>query len=98
MNSDIKIAYSILNQYTPTNLKEKIYKEKMLEVLLGCNDCFDRTCRVGHFTASAMLLNKKRTQVLMMHHTKLNKWFQLGGHCDGDTDFLNVSIKDPLYP
>jgi 8-oxo-dGTP pyrophosphatase MutT (NUDIX family) len=29
-----------------------------------------------------------------MHHTKLNKWFQLGGHCDGDGNILNVALKE----
>ena len=32
--------------------------------------------------------------VLLMHHTKLDKWFQLGGHCDGDPDVINVAIKE----
>jgi 8-oxo-dGTP pyrophosphatase MutT (NUDIX family) len=29
-----------------------------------------------------------------MHHVKLNKWFQLGGHCDGNPDVLSVAIKE----
>jgi 8-oxo-dGTP pyrophosphatase MutT (NUDIX family) len=29
-----------------------------------------------------------------MHHTKLDKWFQLGGHCDGHSDVLAVAIKE----
>lgn len=29
-----------------------------------------------------------------MHHTKLDKWFQLGGHCDGNPDVLAVAIKE----
>jgi cob(I)alamin adenosyltransferase len=28
-----------------------------------------------------------------MHHAKLNKWFQLGGHCDEDSNVLAVAIK-----
>jgi 8-oxo-dGTP pyrophosphatase MutT (NUDIX family) len=30
----------------------------------------------------------------MMHHRKLNQWFQPGGHCDGDPDVLNVALKE----
>ncbi len=38
----------------------------------------------GHFTASAFLLNHDQTKFLLMHHKKLNKWLQLGGHCESD--------------
>jgi 8-oxo-dGTP pyrophosphatase MutT (NUDIX family) len=29
-----------------------------------------------------------------MHHRKLDKWLQPGGHCDGDENVLNVAIKE----
>jgi 8-oxo-dGTP pyrophosphatase MutT (NUDIX family) len=29
-----------------------------------------------------------------MHHAKLGKWFQLGGHCDGDSDVCAVAVKE----
>jgi 8-oxo-dGTP pyrophosphatase MutT (NUDIX family) len=29
-----------------------------------------------------------------MHHAKLDRWLQLGGHCDGDVDVLAVAIKE----
>ena len=31
-----------------------------------------------------------------MHHKKLNNWFQLGGHADGDDDLLNVAVKEAI--
>jgi 8-oxo-dGTP pyrophosphatase MutT (NUDIX family) len=37
----------------------------------------------GHITASAWIINHDRTRVLLTHHAKLDKWFQLGGHVDG---------------
>jgi 8-oxo-dGTP pyrophosphatase MutT (NUDIX family) len=33
-------------------------------------------------------------KILLIHHRKLNKWLQPGGHCDGDTDTLAVAIKE----
>ena len=87
-------TYQLLNRYNPTSEEESLYKQKMLELIDCCPDCFLRSCRVGHFTASAFLLNKEMTHVLLMHHTKLDKWMQLGGHCDGDSDVLNVAIKE----
>ncbi len=32
----------------------------------------------------------------MMHHRKLDKWFQPGGHCDGDNDVLRVAMKEAI--
>jgi 8-oxo-dGTP pyrophosphatase MutT (NUDIX family) len=32
--------------------------------------------------------------VLLIHHFKLDKWFQPGGHCDGDCDVLAVAMKE----
>ena len=39
----------------------------------------------GHLTASAWVLDRTQTQVVMLHHRKLNRWLQPGGHID-DTD------------
>ncbi len=29
-----------------------------------------------------------------MHHKKLNKWLQLGGHADGDSNILRVALRE----
>lgn len=57
-------------------------------------DCFERSLLVGHVTGSAWIINKEVTHVLMMHHRKLNKWFQPGGHCDGDPNVMQVAAKE----
>lgn len=87
-------TYQRLTAYASSYPEEQIYKEKMLQFLDTCSDCFLRSCRVGHFTASAFLLNPKKNHVLLLHHTKLDKWMQPGGHCDGDPDVLKVAIKE----
>jgi 8-oxo-dGTP pyrophosphatase MutT (NUDIX family) len=40
---------------------------------------------VGHVTAAAWLVNTQHTQALLLHHAKLDRWLQPGGHID-DTD------------
>lgn len=84
----------LLNQYTPVFEEEKKTKEDMLQFLKMNHDCFERSCIPGHFTGSAWLLNKDHTHALLLHHKKLNKWLQLGGHCDGDLDVLAVAIRE----
>jgi 8-oxo-dGTP pyrophosphatase MutT (NUDIX family) len=55
---------------------------------------FQRERLEGHFTASAWIVNKKRTHTLLTLHRKLGRWLQLGGHADGDENLLNVALKE----
>lgn len=56
--------------------------------------CLDRRCVPGHLTGSAWIVDRSRTQVLLTHHRKLDKWLQLGGHADGDPDLLAVALRE----
>lgn len=94
MKTEFLNTYKLLQRYEPLDPEEVVSKKRMLELLTICDDCFLRSCRVGHFTSSAFLLNKDMTHVCLMHHTKFDIWMHLGGHCDGNSDVLNVSIKE----
>lgn len=83
----------LLRRYQPTH-EEKAFKEKMKAFVDVFEDCFERSLDCGHFTASAMLLNKNRSKALLLHHAKLNIWVQPGGHADGDSNLLLVAIKE----
>lgn len=83
-----------LKNYFPSNKEEIEYKTKMLNFIYENENCFERSLHTGHFTASAWLLNNKMNHALLMLHTKLNIWVQLGGHCDGDFNLLKVAIKE----
>ena len=91
-----KTRYSLIEQLEryKHNLEEKAFKEKMLAFIKQNDNCFERSLEIGHITASAWLLDKTAEKALLMHHTKLNRWFQLGGHTDGDSDVLAVAIKE----
>ena len=89
-----KELIQLLENYAPTNGQEIAYKQLILDFITHHPDCFDRSCEIGHITGSAWLLNKDHSKVLLMHHVKLNKWFQLGGHCDANSDVLAVAIKE----
>ena len=49
-------------------------------------NCFDRENLAGHMTASALIYDPAAAKVLLMHHKKLDKWLQMGGHADGETN------------
>jgi 8-oxo-dGTP pyrophosphatase MutT (NUDIX family) len=48
----------------------------------------------GHVTGSAWIVNPQYTKCLLLHHAKLGKWVQPGGHCDGEADVLNVARRE----
>lgn len=62
--------------------------------LLTEADAFVRERLVGHFTASAWLVDRTGTRTLLTHHRKLDRWLQPGGHADGETDFRAVALKE----
>lgn len=85
---------NLLTNYHPHDQEEQRYKQQILAFIQNHHDCFERSLEIGHITASAWLVNKERSHALLMLHAKLNQWFQLGGHCDGNPNVLEVSIKE----
>ncbi len=62
--------------------------------LLQHADAFQRTHLPGHITGSSWIVNKEKTKTLLVHHAKLNKWLQPGGHADGDENVLRVALRE----
>lgn len=89
-----QLLLNSLEAYKPTDAAEILFKQQMIEFIDEHPDCFERTLLQGHITASAWIVSVDGERALLMHHTKLDKWFQLGGHCDGDPDTLAVALKE----
>jgi 8-oxo-dGTP pyrophosphatase MutT (NUDIX family) len=53
---------------------------------------FHRETLAGHFTGSAWLVSADGQRVLLMHHRKLQRWLQPGGHADGEADLASVAL------
>ena len=69
-------------------------KKRFLEFVNTYPNCFERELLIGHVTASAFIFDSTEKKVLLIHHKKLNKWLQPGGHCDGDSNTLLVAKKE----
>ena len=67
---------------------------KMIQLLDSCPNCFSRDSYPAHFTGSAFVVSSDGARALLHHHRKLNRWLQLGGHCDGDEDVLSVAQRE----
>lgn len=84
----------LLKKHKPFNEQEAIFTKQITEFVEKYPDCFERSLLIGHVTGSAWIVDKSRQFTLLTHHRKLDKWFQTGGHCDGDSDVLNVALKE----
>jgi 8-oxo-dGTP pyrophosphatase MutT (NUDIX family) len=82
-----------LGNYITTFEDEQPFISRFCELLESAR-CFQRDHLPGHITGSAWIINKNRTHVLLVHHAKLNKWLQPGGHADGEENVLNVAMRE----
>lgn len=82
-----------LISYIPFNEQESIDREVALRCLKQ-PDIYLRTNELVHVTASAWIVNHDRTKVLMAYHNIMQTWAWLGGHADGETDLLQVALKE----
>ena len=83
-----------IEKYKPYNEQEENDKQIMLKYINAFDDVLTRNNEFGHFTASAWVLNKERTKVLMIYHNIYNSWAWTGGHADGDIDLLGTAIRE----
>lgn len=84
----------LLENYAPADANEIVHKSQMLDFLGTCDNCFERSLPVGHFTGSCWLVNSDGTKFLLTLHKKIGLWLQLGGHADGDNDLAHVALRE----
>ncbi|MBK7644095.1 MAG: NUDIX hydrolase [Planctomycetes bacterium] len=92
---DLALARTILERYAPKDSEQRKTRDAMLSfVELHPRDAHLRTCVEGHLTASALVIDRSRGKALLTFHKKLNRWLQLGGHCDGDANLAGVALRE----
>ncbi|MCB4455555.1 NUDIX hydrolase [Leisingera sp. McT4-56] len=80
--------------YSPQTARDRGMWQRLTEFCAGEPQAFGRNPETGHVTGSAFVLSPDMQCVLLTHHKKLNRWFQLGGHCDGIADVPFVALKE----
>ncbi len=86
--------YEEIKNYRPGNEQEARDREQMLKFISENPDYLDRENQVGHFTASAWVVNKERTKTLMVYHNIYNSWSWIGGHADGIENLHEVAMRE----
>lgn len=84
----------LLKDYQTRFMDELAFVNRSIAFVEQNTEVFIRELMPAHVTGSAWVVNQDRTRVLMMHHKKLDAWYQPGGHADGDSDILRVALRE----
>lgn len=83
-----------IENFQTTDTIESAHKAAILDLLHSTDGCFERHNFPGHVTGSALLVSPDGQQALLTHHRILNRWFQFGGHADGQVDIREVALRE----
>jgi 8-oxo-dGTP pyrophosphatase MutT (NUDIX family) len=78
----------------PTHAAEAATIDRYRAFIEAHDDCFARSCLEGHITGSAFIVNEALDKVLLVHHRKLGKWLQPGGHCEAGESALQAALRE----
>lgn len=82
-------ALQALQAHVSADALEESYRvDTISHVSRNPRQWWSRDTASGHVTCSAWILNATLTEVLLLHHAKLERWLQPGGHMDADDPSL----------
>jgi 8-oxo-dGTP pyrophosphatase MutT (NUDIX family) len=88
-------ATATLTDWNPPDAEQAELREHYLKYLAQHEDGMWRRSRPEHLTASALVLDRSGSRVLLTLHKTLNRWLQLGGHCEpGDTTLAGAALRE----
>lgn len=82
-----------LSAYSSRFADEQKFVSSFLELLKHPRAYF-RDHLPGHLTGSAWIVDKSKHHALLVHHAKLNRWLQPGGHADGEENIVSVARRE----
>jgi 8-oxo-dGTP pyrophosphatase MutT (NUDIX family) len=91
---DRSALLALLDRYRLRSVDEATTIDRIRTLVAERADCFERDCFPGHITASAWIVSREQRAVLLTHHRKLDRWLQLGGHAEGESDVLRTALRE----
>lgn len=84
-----------LSRHRPRDPAEAAHLAEILAFLDRHADPFDRGLVEGHLTGSALVVAADGSAVVLLHHRKLQRWLQPGGHGEpGEADGTAVALRE----
>ncbi len=78
----------VLAAHVPEDPSEAASLEKMKLFATTLQHPFSRHQPGAHFTASALVIDERLGRIALVHHAKLRRWLQPGGHAEAGDDGL----------
>ena len=72
----------------------EVNRTTVLDFVDAHDDALHRSCREGHLTGSVLVVDDAGERIVVLHHRKLGRWLQPGGHCDGDANLAAVALRE----
>lgn len=85
---------NLLHKHVPADAHERTMTDATIQFVRAHPDAFERSLLIGHVTGSAWIVSADRQQTVLIHHRKLDRWLQPGGHADGDPDMAAVAQRE----
>jgi 8-oxo-dGTP pyrophosphatase MutT (NUDIX family) len=87
--------HALLRLHVPADAKEAADLAEILAFLDRHPEPFDRGIPEGHVTGSALVVSATGDRVLLLHHRKLRRWLQPGGHAEpGEREGETVALRE----
>ncbi len=90
------VFIKLLKNHRCIDEREKESVEKTLNFIENNNIVVGKENKNGHITASAFIINKKRTHMLLVYHKKCQLWLQPGGHLEKNESPLDGAIREMI--
>ncbi len=75
--------------------EERKFRYDTFNFVKNNRDFWQRTNLAGHITGSAWVLSPDGEHVLLIHHKKLDRWLQPGGHVDAtDKTVADTALRE----
>lgn len=88
-------ATATLEAWKPDDNGQESLRQSYLGFLAAREDACWRSCAAGHLTASTVVLDAERQNVLLTLHPRVGRWLQLGGHCEpGDASLTEAALRE----
>ena len=80
--------------YCPQDEGEHAVQQAMLRQLRQCPGTILGRDDLAHMTASAFVINRDASRILLLYHNQMDCWAWPGGHADGCPDLLQVALRE----
>lgn len=92
--NELAKAVDVVSSATVDSDDQVLLQERIVDFCRDHPDALYRSCLDGHLTGSALVVDPSRAATLLIHHVKLDRWLQPGGHVDGSGDLAASALRE----